>query len=561
MPLIKDETLDNRYRIIRALGEGGMGAAYLVEDQRLARECVAKAATLEGPEFHQQFEVEARILAEVRHENLPEVYDYFWEEDRPYLVMQLIKGTTLDRMKEDRSAPFDVDQVLRWANDILDALIYLHGREKAIIHRDIKPSNVCITPEGKAVLLDFGIARRLDRTSTHQGAQAQSVHYSPIEQYQITQFGSYSSLKEYLKKLRDAGIHTDTFSDIYSLGATLYFALTLLNPPSASMRILGEAPRPIREINPDAPDFLLEAVDQAMVIDPRSRCQTAQEMQKLLQTQKTQPAITRLPRQKPRSLPNNSITILDQELIYISAEKVHIGTDDDQLKEACHPEHQVDLAPYCIGQAPVTNADYQLFIEDNPEYPVPYNPLRFAQRYNWDRKSRTFPRGLDDHPVVLVTWDDALKYCNWLHDVSGYACRLPTEAEWEKAACWDVERQAKLTYPWGNNFSENLCNVDVHGDLRYQTSKVGKYSPDGNSPYRLVDMAGNIWEWTKSLYKPYPYHSNDGREDLEQNGKRVVRGGAYNEGPLKARSSWREAVAPERQAQNIGFRIACDAGQ
>jgi superfamily I DNA and RNA helicase/tRNA A-37 threonylcarbamoyl transferase component Bud32 len=230
----------------------------------------------------EQFEQEARMLAALSHSNLPEVYDYFFDSGHPYLIMQYIEGATLDRLKEDRSAPFEVDQVLHWANDLLDALIYLHSQEPPIIHRDIKPSNVCITPEGKAVLLDFGIARRLDETRTQTGARAYSMHYAPIEQYPAEAMGSYSTLQQYLEELKAEGIHTGPHSDVYSLGATLYFALTLLDPPDACLRQLGEGQRPIRELNPDVPDFLVEALDQALIIDPRQRCQTAAELRQLL---------------------------------------------------------------------------------------------------------------------------------------------------------------------------------------------------------------------------------------------------------------------------------------
>ena len=106
---------------------------------------------------------------------------------------------------------------------------------------------------------------------------------------------------------------------------------------------------------------------------------------------------------------------------------------------------------------------------------------------------------------------------------------------------------------------DGRCNVDAHGELRVESSAAGHYSPEGDSPYDLVDMAGNVWEWTGSLYRAYPYDASDGREDLEAGGERVVRGGAYDEGPLAARSAWRNGVKPDLQAANIGFRVACDA--
>jgi formylglycine-generating enzyme required for sulfatase activity len=207
----------------------------------------------------------------------------------------------------------------------------------------------------------------------------------------------------------------------------------------------------------------------------------------------------------------------------------------------------------------VTNADYQRFLDSNPEYSVPYSPMRYAQRYNWDQEARTYPRGSEDRPVVLVTWQDARAYCRWLSEVTGYRCRLPSEAEWEKAARWDADAERALQYPWGGDFDEERCNVDAHGELRLQSSPVGQYSPAGDSPYGLVDMAGNVWEWTGSLYQPYPYDAGDGREDPNAESDRTVRGGAYDEGPLLARSAWRNSVRPDVRLANVGFRVACDA--
>jgi len=565
MSLLEDAVLDNRYRVIRPLGEGGMGAAYLVEDQRLGRQCVAKASALYDTAHRQQFEQEARILAKLSHRYLPEVYDYFFDHNRPFLVMQYIEGTTLDRLKQDRSAPFEVDQALRWADNLLEALIYLHSQNPPLIHRDVKPPNVCITPQGTAVLLDFGIARQMSDASTRTGAQAHSMHYSPIEQYPAETMASYSVLQQYLEELETAGIHTGPYSDVYSLGATLYFALTLLDPPDACLRKLEEGLRPIREINSDVPDFLAQALDRALVVDPRHRCQTAFELRQLLHPQRVESVPRRLQWRRPRPLPTGNIVALEHELVYIAAGEFLMGADnerprsDPDLKDACRPQHAVTLEPYCIGRCPVTNADYQLFIENTPEHPVPYSPMRFAQRYNWDRQTRTFPRGLEDHPAVLLTWQDALAYCQWLGKVTGYHCRLPTEAEWEKAACWDPATGQARLYPWGDKFDEDRCNVDAHGALRLESSPVGQYSPAGDSPYGLEDAAGNVWEWTSSLYQPYPYDAHDGRENPGSKGNRVVRGGAYDEGPLLARCAWRNGVRPNLRLANVGFRVACEA--
>ena len=318
--------------------------------------------------------------------------------------------------------------------------------------------------------------------------------------------------------------------------------------------------RPVHELNPDVPDFLAEALDRALTVDPRHRCQSAVELGQLIGSQRVETAPYQLQGRRPRPLPTRDIVALDQELVYVAVGEFLMGSDDPDLKEACRPQHRVALGPYCIGRRPVTNADYQLFVEANPDYPAPYSPMRFAQRYNWDRETRTHPRGLEEHPAVLVTWQDALAYCRWLSEVTGYRCRLPTEAEWEKAACWDPATGQVRRYPWGDEFDEERCNVDAHGALRLESSPVGRYSPAGDSSYGLVDVAGDVWEWTGSLYRPYPYDASDGREALPTEGVRVVRGGAYDEGPLLARCAWRNGVRPNLRLANGGFRMVCDAG-
>lgn len=569
--------LDRRYRIIRPLGAGGFGAAYLVEDQRLERQCVVKASTRHSTIHYQQFEREAKMLAGLYHPHLPQVYDYFFEQGVPYLVMQYIQGATLDRLRRGRRTPFGVDRVLNWADDLLDALVYLHSQAPPIIHRDIKPPNICITPEEKAVLLDFGIARQLDHTCTSTGARASSQCYSPIEQYSVEVAGSYSTLKRYLEELEAKGIRTGPYSDIYSLGATLYFALTLHHPPDACLRQLGETPRPLQEINPDVPDAVVDALDCALTVDPRERCQSAVELKHLLQPQATGPASPPSQRRRLRPLPRRNVVALEHVLVYIAGGEFLMGSDEPELPEASRPPHQVDVGPFCLAKYPVTNADYQCFLDDNPDHPVPFGFEEPVQYYNWDRRQRTFPPERRDHPVVLVSWHDALAYCRWLSDVSGYRCRLPTEAEWEKAAAWDAATGRTRRYPWGDEFDEARCNTTCLHTAPAGTTPVTQFAGEGRSTrsvwevlsvrvaesnanaYGLSDCAGNVWEWTSSLYQPYPYRAGDGRENPEVDGLRVVRGGAYDRGPEAALCAWREGVDPNLSVTSIGFRVACAA--
>ncbi len=174
--------------------------------------------------------------------------------------------------------------------------------------------------------------------------------------------------------------------------------------------------------------------------------------------------------------------------------------------------HPVYLDTFYIGKYEVTNAQYKRFVEATGH--------RVPQHWS----GGSIPKGKQDHPVVNVSWHDARSYCQWLADETGQVVRLPTEAQWEKAARGTDGRE----YPWGNEFDKDRCNwfEAFIGD----TTAVGKYSPQGDSPYGVADMAGNVWEWTSSLYKAYPYDASDGRDDPEAEGWRLLRGGSFKDG-------------------------------
>ena len=131
--------------------------------------------------------------------------------------------------------------------------------------------------------------------------------------------------------------------------------------------------------------------------------------------------------------------------------------------------------------------------------------------------------------------------------------RLPTEAEWEKAASWDPEVRRKRRYPWGDKFDPEKCNLLV--SRIGATTPVRAYSPEGDSAYGVTDMAGNVWEWCSTLYHGYPYRRDDGREDLGARGRRVLRGGAWNSRQRYARCAFRRSHYPANRYADVGFRV------
>ncbi|HEX3143833.1 MAG TPA: serine/threonine-protein kinase [Pyrinomonadaceae bacterium] len=212
--------LQARYRIIRQLGQGGMGAVYEAVDERLDTTVALKETLFTDEKLRKQFEREARLLARLHHPALPRVSDHFTESEGQFLVMQYIAGQDLSEMLIARNAPFSESEVMRWADQLCDALDYLHTQDPQIIHRDIKPQNLKLTARGQIVLLDFGLAKgsagQLTAVTTSASIFGYTPNYAPLEQVQ--------------------GKGTDARSDLYALGATLYHLVTNVKPPDALSR-------------------------------------------------------------------------------------------------------------------------------------------------------------------------------------------------------------------------------------------------------------------------------------------------------------------------------------
>ena len=282
LPLKKREVLRGRYQIQQQIGQGGIGSVYLAEDLRLeGRLCAVKEVEHDRSlpakifkEAREQFMREATVLARLDHPNLPKVSDFFSRENRDYLVMDYVPGEDLRTLMLDarRHKTFlRTDVVLGWANQIANALTYLHSQDPPIIHRDIKPSNLKLTPSGLVKLVDFGLVRVLvpdEMTITIIQGQG-TILYTPLEQY-----GS-------------DGAHTDIRSDIYSLGATLYHLLTNEAPADARQRFLTpESLLPPREINSSISRRTQRGLKWAMSLHPDERPDTAEDFRLFLLGQK-----------------------------------------------------------------------------------------------------------------------------------------------------------------------------------------------------------------------------------------------------------------------------------
>lgn len=248
--------------------------------------------------------------------------------------------------------------------------------------------------------------------------------------------------------------------------------------------------------------------------------------------------------------------------------RVPIATEDEQ------PQHHLELPAFGISRYPITNAQFSEFIQAGG-----YDERRFwsetgyksiSPKIKWELIEAF---SLPNYPVVGITWYEAMAFCRWLTErlqekrtqktnspsinkslldelVSGHAIiTLPSEAEWEKAACGSSYR----CYPWGDDFDPNKINSQETG---IGTTNVVGCFPGGTSPYGVQELSGNVWEWTLSVYRPYPYVAMDGREDIHAKEERVIRGGSFTSTASDVRCSTRSKVKPDFQSNDLGFRIA-----
>lgn len=259
------------------------------------------------------------------------------------------------------------------------------------------------------------------------------------------------------------------------------------------------------------------------------------------------------------------------DFVLIPASDFTMGSDrrrDPKAHEDEMPAHILRVTDYFIMRCPVTNGQYERFIRASGHRA----PLFWTNGCPADKA---------DHPVVGVSYYDAIAFCAWAAQETGLPIRLPTEPEWEKAARGSEVR----LYPWGNEWKKDACNIaeeKVNG-----TSPVGRFSPQGDSPFGVADMGGNVQEWCSSLFGPYPYDPADGREahvyDLHNRdllpklletgctsmpesdeaslGKSVLRGGSWRESRFQARCAYRSWAAPMHRSDDTGFRCCYEPGE
>jgi serine/threonine protein kinase len=285
--------LQNRYCIVRQLGQGGMGTVYEATDQRLRNKVALKETLFTDEPLRKQFEREAELLARLHHPALPVVIDHFPEEEGQFLVMQYIDGEDFGEMLQHKNEAFPLDHVLDWGDQLLDALDYLHTQETPIIHRDIKPQNLKLTSRRQIILLDFGLAKGfagvMSRVTTSGSIFGFTPNYAPIEQVQ--------------------GSGTDPRSDLYSLAATLYHLITKMPPPDVLTRLAAisdgepDPMRPASEVNSKVSINVAAVLDKAMAIGRNRRPGTAAEMRAALRDARQSEIFSSVNQGEPKIMP------------------------------------------------------------------------------------------------------------------------------------------------------------------------------------------------------------------------------------------------------------------
>lgn len=569
-----------KVRIEKILARGGMAEVYLGSHLNLERPVAVKllhSYIEEDPSLLERFHREAKVVAGLRHPNIVQIFDFDTTDGHPYIVMEYLKGPTLAsylRGLHDRNERIPSHQVARLLKGLTAALDYAHAQ--GVIHRDIKPGNILLhsrrgeiplnkplTNDVEAIVTDFGLVR-----IAHAATQTAS--------------GMVSGTPAYMSPEQASGEKTDHRTDIYSLGVVLYEMLAGRVPFEAdsTMSVLymqiHNAPPPIPGISPDVQAIM----NRALKKNPDERYQTSSEMavdfylaigmtadaKTIIDTYpenaeltaaapKLKPARSRtwigvgifsficllllgagawglssfLPSlSKPTETvspsttdPVASITVpvtgdlpTSEGMVSVNSGSYEVGlspTDDYHIAPTTIP-----LDNFWIDQYLVTNTQYQEYITKTGAPP----PL-------------TWP-GEGGHPVIGVTWEQALAYCQWANK------RLPKEAEWEAAG-----RGAGVTpqlYPWGNDVTAEGQALRLPDQDTYA---VGTQSFN-KSPFGVFDMVGNVWEWVGE-----PYASR-------QEGSKVLRGGRYGL-PIND-LAYRLAVAPgdTRYIKYAGFRCAAD---
>ena len=595
--------LIGNYRVLRMIGHGGFGAVYAVESLQQPGSHFALKEMFD-PASLRAGQNEFTILQSLTHDNLPRYYEWFEQQGNGYLVMELVEGQNLEEILLRRRGPLPEPQVLGYALQLCEVLRYLHTQPSPILHRDLKPANIRLTHDGLIKLVDFGLLKQGTQTTRITVRGVGTPAYAPIEQYggdQHTEPGSdLYSLGATLYHLLSGQEPTaagkrlgtvDPLPPLSQVNPAVAAAVTRAMSPRLDQRypdiisfkgaLLDTTPAvdPVLPPPPSSPLVVKRPIPLAIFLGAGASLMALIAVLALAfaPSPPPPPPITQPPIVTPVTVTVQPIPpalpTWVPELVKVSTGPFLMGSTDQQVATAVSqganadwvqyekPQHMLTLPDYWIGKTEVTNAQFRPFVEGdgytNPGYWTAAGwtwrqENTITQPEYWNEPQWNAP----DYPVVGVSWFEAVAYCRWLSKQTGLAFRLPSEAEWEKAARGTNGR----IYPWGNSWETGRANSSEAG--LNQTTPVGTY-PTGASPFGVLDMVGNVREWCATEWgKPYPYQLEDEWQTayLETDTIRVLRGGAYWNDSASVRGAYRLNNSDDPRARAYrGLRIASHA--
>jgi len=539
----------DRYPIIRLLGAGGMGCVFLCHDQWRENQRVVKCFWEGRKGSREEVFGEAMKMRKIAGNYVPKPLDCGYvdsaRQEHPYFVTEYIDGALDGEAWLAQHGKLEVATGIAVGLQIAQGLQVAHS--KGIYHLDLKPANLLFKsiPTGLMVkIIDFGLARvanslraeamsRRSRSGLSQFGQAivaGTYDYAPPEQLGENKYGKPSAK-----------------SDLYAFGATLYRLMT------------GESPRHLNPLQlPDAPPALFGLLCECKKDNPKQRPQTAEVIARLTD-------LLSSGKRKPGDIFRDRLQNGGEgpEMVTIPAGRFRMGDIRGTIGDRAKPVHEVSVASFGMGRYLVTVGEFKRFVEATKyktEAETSGEGAYIWRESNWKKDANwrnPYFSQTDNHPVVCVSWNDAVAYAEWLSAQTGQQYRLSTEAEWEYAARAGTETD----YWWGNEIGKNLANCHGSGSKwsRKSTSPVGSFEAN---PFGLYDTVGNAWEWcADNWHENYEGAPSDGTVWKGGNeSRRVWRGGSwFNVLPYNCRTVVRSRSTSDNRYQTLGFRVAVAA--
>ncbi|MBE2223675.1 MAG: SUMF1/EgtB/PvdO family nonheme iron enzyme [Anaerolineae bacterium] len=613
MPLLPGELLNGRYRITSLLAQGTYGCTYQAYDIRAERRVAVKEVLDASVETQKAFRAGARRLSDLHHEQLTAVLDHFALEDiGQYLVSEYVAGVDLGQLLK-QYGPLPSDLIIGWLQAVCAPLTYLH--EHDILHLNLKPANIRLTPTGDIKLVgvqvpELGLMGGNGRLSPpEQQNQATLSPTADIYSLGATLYMLLTgeeppnalsresglsdliparevnpNVEPYLSLVANramslrADARYDTATDFRQAlerpsGYPATESSKLRRTPDADMP--APTPRPVvrrsrRQIEAKTVLGLIGLIlvftimiGTVIILNlenednpPVTEAEATSTVESAVIAALTQIAPTPTPLPRPTDLPTPTpepiITDLGNRMLFVPSGLSVMGIDDGERDE--QPARPIELDSYFIDETEVTVAQYAECVAAGECR----QPLAIGENYYGDPN-------FDDYPVIFVNWYDADTFCEWR------GARLPSEAEWEKAATFDPATKSKFVYPWGDLFDGtnlNFCDVnctsanrDVNVDDGYRFSApVGTYG-NGRSPIGAYDMAGNVMEWVSDWYafRYYSEGSDTNPMGPPEGEFKSFRGGSWLSTAEEVVSTARANFDPLVNQANLGFRCAMTA--